>query len=116
MQAIALSLQDSAGFLNLANEVPTRGNDADSTKKDSNEKASLKKVGNQKATLKKAGNKKEVSMCNQEDATGKRKRKQEVCYRLFTKSMKILNFLIFLPLYLSTLQLFSADKKSSADD
>lgn len=96
MQAIALSLQDSAGFLNLANEVPTRGNDADSTKKDSNEKASLKKVGNQKATLKKAGNEKEVSMCNQEDATGKRKRKQETRNRVqMTEDDLIMHFFQF---------------------
>ncbi|KAK6804375.1 hypothetical protein RDI58_002159 [Solanum bulbocastanum] len=67
MQAIALSLQDSAGFLNLANKVPMQGTDADSTKKDSNEKASLKKASNEK----------DVGTCNQEDVTGKRKRKQQ---------------------------------------
>ncbi|KAL3381149.1 hypothetical protein AABB24_001326 [Solanum stoloniferum] len=77
MQAIALSLQDSAGFLNLANKVPMQGTDADSTKKDSNEKAFLKKVSNEKASLKKASNEKDVGTCNQEDVTGKRKRKQQ---------------------------------------
>ncbi|MCD9641995.1 hypothetical protein HAX54_028581 [Datura stramonium] len=76
MQAIALSLQDSAGFLNLANKVPMQVTDADSTKKDSNKKASLQKVSNEKASLKKASNEKEGT-CNQEDATGKRKRKQQ---------------------------------------
>ncbi|XP_049380672.1 uncharacterized protein LOC125845233 isoform X3 [Solanum stenotomum] len=76
-KAIALSLQDSAGFLNLANKVPMQGTDADSTKKDSNEKAFLKKVSNEKASLKKASNEKDVGTCNQEDVTGKRKRKQQ---------------------------------------
>ncbi|XP_055817481.1 uncharacterized protein LOC129886709 isoform X1 [Solanum dulcamara] len=77
MQAIALSLQDSAGFLNLADIVPMQGTDADSTKSDSSQKASLKKVSNEKASLKKASNEKEVGTCNQKDATGKRKRKQQ---------------------------------------
>lgn len=91
MQAIALSLQDSAGFLNLADKVPMQGTDADSTKSDSSQKASLKKVSNEKASLKKASNEKEVGTCNQEDATSKRKRKQQVCFIIyFTKSMKIL--------------------------
>lgn len=81
MQAIALSLQDSAGFLNLANKMPMQGTDADSTKKDSNKKPSLKKASNEK----------EIGTCNQEDASGKRKRKQQVCLIIyFTKSMKIL--------------------------
>ncbi|TMW93022.1 hypothetical protein EJD97_012286 [Solanum chilense] len=77
MQAIALSLQDSAGFLNLANEVPMQGTNADSTNKDSNGKASLKKVSSEKASSKEASNEKEVGTCNQEDVTGKRKRKQQ---------------------------------------
>lgn len=77
MQAIALSLQDSAGFLNLENKLPMQGTDADSTNKDSNGKASLKKASNEKASLKKASNEKEVGTCNQEDVTGKRKRKQQ---------------------------------------
>ncbi|KAH0726336.1 hypothetical protein KY290_002158 [Solanum tuberosum] len=77
MQAIALSLQDSAGFLNLANKVPMQGTDADSIKKDSNEKAFLKNVSNEKASLKKASNEKDVGTCNQEDVAGKRKRKQQ---------------------------------------
>lgn len=107
MQAIALSLQDSSGFLNLANEVPRQVTDADSAHKASNEKASSKK----------ASNKKEVGSCNQGDTTGKRKRKQQVRFIIyFTKSVKILKLSHIPSLCLGTLQLFLADKKSSADD
>ncbi|KAL3348854.1 hypothetical protein AABB24_022154 [Solanum stoloniferum] len=96
MQAIALSLQDSAGFLNLANKVPMQGTDADSTKKDSNEKASLKKVSNEKASLKKASNEKDVGTCNQEDVTGKRKRKQQARNRVqMTEDDLIMHFFQF---------------------
>lgn len=85
MQAIALSLQDSAGFLNLANKVPMQGIDADSTKKDSNEKASLKKASKEK-----------VGTCNQEDATGKRKRKQQIRNRVqMTEDDLIMHFFQF---------------------
>ncbi|XP_049380665.1 uncharacterized protein LOC125845233 isoform X2 [Solanum stenotomum] len=96
MQAIALSLQDSAGFLNLANKVPMQGTDADSTKKDSNEKAFLKKVSNEKASLKKASNEKDVGTCNQEDVTGKRKRKQQARNReQMTEDDLIMHFFQF---------------------
>ncbi|KAL3381150.1 hypothetical protein AABB24_001326 [Solanum stoloniferum] len=96
MQAIALSLQDSAGFLNLANKVPMQGTDADSTKKDSNEKAFLKKVSNEKASLKKASNEKDVGTCNQEDVTGKRKRKQQARNRVqMTEDDLIMHFFQF---------------------
>ena len=82
-----MSLQDSAGFLNLANKVPMQGTYADSTNKYSNGKASLKKVSNEKASSKEASNEKEVGTCNQEDVTGKRKRKQQVYFIIcFTKS------------------------------
>ncbi|XP_006347897.1 centrin-2 isoform X2 [Solanum tuberosum] len=96
MQAIALSLQDSAGFLNLANKVPMQGTDADSTKKDSNEKAVLKKVSNEKASLKMASNEKDVGTCNQEDVTGKRKRKQQARNRVqMTEDDLIMHFFQF---------------------
>ncbi|KAG5626949.1 hypothetical protein H5410_012167 [Solanum commersonii] len=96
MQAIALSLQDSAGFLNLANKVPMQGTDADSTKKDSNEKAFLKKVSNEKASLKKASNERDVGTCNQEDVTGKRKRKQQARNRVqMTEDDLIMHFFQF---------------------
>ncbi|CAN4125874.1 unnamed protein product [Withania somnifera] len=96
MQAIALSLQDSAGFLNLANKVPMQGADADSTNKDNKGKASLKKVSNEKASLKKASNEKEVGTINQEDATGKRKRKQQTRNRVqMTEDDLIMHFFQF---------------------
>ncbi|XP_055817482.1 uncharacterized protein LOC129886709 isoform X2 [Solanum dulcamara] len=96
MQAIALSLQDSAGFLNLADIVPMQGTDADSTKSDSSQKASLKKVSNEKASLKKASNEKEVGTCNQKDATGKRKRKQQTRNRVqMTEDNLIMHFFQF---------------------
>lgn len=106
MQAIALSLQDSAGFLNLANKVPTQVTNADSAHKASNEKTLSKKASNEK-----------VGSCNQGDTTGKRKRKQQVRFIIyFTKSVKILKLSHIPSLCLGTLQLFLADKKSSADD
>ncbi|KAH0731125.1 hypothetical protein KY289_002313 [Solanum tuberosum] len=96
MQAIALSLQDSAGFLNLANKVPMQGTDADSIKKDSNEKAFLKNVSNEKASLKKASNEKDVGTCNQEDVAGKRKRKQQARNRVqMTEDDLIMHFFQF---------------------
>lgn len=86
MQAIALSLQDSAGFLNLANKVPMQDTDADSTKKDSSVKASLKKASNEK----------EKGTCNQEDATKKRKRKQQTRNRVqMTEDDLIMHFFQF---------------------
>ncbi|XP_016545528.1 uncharacterized protein LOC107845605 isoform X2 [Capsicum annuum] len=86
MQAIALSLQDSAGFLNLANKMPMQGTDADSTKKDSNKKPSLKKASNEK----------EIGTCNQEDASGKRKRKQQTRNRVqMTEDDLIMHFFQF---------------------
>ncbi|XP_009600290.1 uncharacterized protein LOC107802312 isoform X2 [Nicotiana tabacum] len=86
MQAIALSLQDSSGFLNLANEVPRQVTDADSAHKASNEKASSKK----------ASNKKEVGSCNQGDTTWKRKRKQQTRNRVqMTEDDLIMHFFQF---------------------
>lgn len=106
VQAIALSLQDSAGFLNLANKVPTQVTNADSAHKASNEKTLSKKASNEK-----------VGSCNQGDTTGKRKRKQQVRFIIyFTKSVKILKLSHTPSLCLGTLQLFLPDKKSSADD
>ncbi|OIT07253.1 PREDICTED: centrin-2-like isoform X2 [Nicotiana attenuata] len=86
MQAIALSLQDSAGFLNLANKVPTQVTDADSAHKASNEKTLSKKAGNEK----------EVGSCNQGDTTGKRKRKQQTRNRVqMTEDDLIMHFFQF---------------------
>ncbi|KAJ8573333.1 hypothetical protein K7X08_009844 [Anisodus acutangulus] len=85
MQAIALSLQDSAGSLNLANKVPMQGTDADSANKASNKKASLKNASNKK-----------VGSCNQEDTAGKRKRKQQTRNRVqMTEDDLIMHFFQF---------------------